>query len=57
MSFQNANAKDPLINHETPTLPWEIVGTDLFSFYGRDYVVVVDNQIYSGPSWEMPEDD
>ena len=42
MSFQNANAKEPLINYEIPTLPWQIVGTDLFSLYGRDYVVVVD---------------
>ena len=39
MSFQNANAKEPLINYEISTLPWQIVGTDLFSLYGRDYVV------------------
>ena len=42
MPFQNANAKEPLINYEIPTLPWQIVGTDLFSLYGCDYVVVVD---------------
>ena len=42
MSFQNANAKEPLINHEIPTLPWQIVGSDLFSLYVRDYVVIVD---------------
>ena len=42
MSFQNANAKEPLINYEIPALPWQIVGTDLFSLYGRDYIVVAD---------------
>ena len=42
MSFQNANVKEPPINHEIPTLHWHIVGTVLFSLYGRDYVVVVD---------------
>ena len=42
MSFQNANAKEPLINYEIPTLPWQIIGTDLFSLCGRDYIGVVD---------------
>ena len=42
MSFQSASDKEPLVNYEIPTLPWQIIGTDLFSLYGRDCVVVVD---------------
>ena len=32
----------PLKNNELPTLPWEAVGSDLFEFRGRDYLVMVD---------------
>ena len=34
--------KEPLIAHEVPTAPWYKVGMDLFSFKGRDYLLVVD---------------
>ena len=34
--------KEPLIAHEVPTAPWHKVGMDLFSFKGRDYLLVVD---------------
>ena len=34
--------KEPLIAHEVPTAPWHKVGMNLFSFKGRDYLLVVD---------------
>ena len=34
--------KEPLIAHEVPTALWHKVGMDLFSFKGRDYLLVVD---------------
>lgn len=37
-----SNAKEPLISHPIPNQPWQIVGTDLFSWNSDDYIVVVD---------------
>ena len=34
--------KEPMIPHEIPQNPWQIVATDLFSYKGRDYIVIVD---------------
>ena len=34
--------KEPLISHEIPTKPWQKVGTDLFHFKNRDYLVIID---------------
>ena len=34
--------KEPLISHEIPTKPWQMVGTDLFHFKNRDYLVIID---------------
>ena len=34
--------QEPLIAHEVPTAPCHKVGMDLFSFKGRDYLLVVD---------------
>ena len=38
----SSQQKEPMIPHEIPRTPWEIVGTDLFSFKGREYLVIVD---------------
>ena len=32
----------PLFKHEIPNQPWVKIGTDLFSFDNKDYVIVVD---------------
>ena len=32
-----------MVMTETPDLPWQKVGTDLFSWSGRDYMVTTDN--------------
>ena len=34
------------MNNEIPTYPFEIVGSDLFTFQGRDYILIADS--YSG---------
>ena len=34
--------QEPLIAYEVPTAPWHKVGMDIFSFKGRDYLLVVD---------------
>ena len=39
---RNANQKETLISHQIPSLPWQVVATDLFTLHGRDYVLVVD---------------
>jgi hypothetical protein len=31
-----------LILHEVPSRPWQKVGADIFSLYGKDYLLVVD---------------
>jgi hypothetical protein len=36
------NPKEPLIPHEIPTLPWEVIATDLFDHENHKYVLVVD---------------
>ncbi|XP_049267716.1 uncharacterized protein K02A2.6-like [Rhipicephalus sanguineus] len=37
------NARLPLHSHETPSLPWEVVGADLCYHNGNEYLVVVDS--------------
>ena len=34
--------KEPLTPHPVPSLPWNKVGTDLFEYEGRNYIVLVD---------------
>lgn len=43
---QRSNSKEPLINKEISTYPFEIVGTDLFTHSGREFILMVDS--YSG---------
>ena len=35
--------KEPLHPHDTPARPFEIVGTDLFDFGNKQYIVIVDS--------------
>lgn len=44
--------KETLRSHEVPKRPWEKVGTDLFSFDDRDYLVTVD---YLSNFWEVDQ--
>lgn len=39
---RNANPKEPIMPHEVPERPWQVVATDLFSWDGQDFVTVAD---------------
>ena len=39
---QNTQAKETLEPHEVPTRPWQVVGTDLFSWDGDEYLLLCD---------------
>ena len=39
---RTTNTKEMLVNHPIPNLPWEMEASDLFTFDGRDYVLVID---------------
>ena len=43
-------SKETFNPHETPDLPWEKVGVDLFNFNGQDYLITVD---YYSSFWEI----
>ena len=38
----SANQREPLHPHEIPSRPWKKVGTDLFDWNGKPYLIVVD---------------
>ena len=46
ISMPDKQAAEPLRVTEVPDLPWKHLGSDLFSFEGRDYLVTTD--YYSG---------
>lgn len=49
-AFDKRQSKETFIPHESPDLPWEKVGVDLFNFNGRDYLITVD---YYSSFWEI----
>ena len=42
LKHRNSNQKEPLLPHDTPDRPYQKVGTDIFTFDGKDYLVTVD---------------
>ena len=44
--FDTSQPKETLMSHEIPSLPWEKIGTDIFTHNNKDYLVTVD-------FWEM----
>ena len=40
--YRASNPKEPMVIGQIPTKPWEIVATDLFSWNGNDYLLLVD---------------
>ncbi len=44
------NPKETLMSHTAPSRPWEKVGTDLFSWNGKDYLITV---CYFSNYWEV----
>ena len=41
-SFKPEQHREPLMPHEIPSRPWQKVGTDMFFFDGRQYLITVD---------------
>ena len=39
---QRAQQREPLLQHEIPSKPWETVGTDLFHLHGDEYLIITD---------------
>ena len=39
--YKPANPQEPLIPHEIPECPWSKLGMDIFTFKGKDYLLVV----------------
>uniref|UniRef100_A0A8C2EQ68 Gypsy retrotransposon integrase-like protein 1 n=1 Tax=Cyprinus carpio TaxID=7962 RepID=A0A8C2EQ68_CYPCA len=39
---QDAQPKEPLIPHKTPTKPWQYLASDLFEIHGHQYLLTVD---------------
>ena len=40
--LQNSQQKEPLITSEVPPRAWHIIGADLFTLDGSEYLVVAD---------------
>ena len=49
-TFETSNIREPLMSHEVPDRPWAKIGTDIFTYNGRDYLVTVD---YMSNFWEI----
>ena len=41
LECQSSNPKEPLISESVPTRPWEVASTDLFTWKGEEYLLVV----------------
>ena len=48
--FEQSQPKEPLMNHELPSRPWQKVGADLLTLNDKDYLVTVD---YYSNFWEI----
>lgn len=42
MKYQDANPKEPLNPHNTPSKPWQSLASDLFEVNGRQFLLTVD---------------
>lgn len=40
--YRQSQPKEPLIQHEVPSRPWQVLGTDLFFFNGDTYLIIAD---------------
>ena len=40
--LSNSNPKEPMIPHDPPSRPWQKLGTDLFTWDDRNFLVTVD---------------
>ncbi|XP_039300082.1 uncharacterized protein K02A2.6-like [Nilaparvata lugens] len=42
LQFQVSNRKEPLIPKEIPSVPFQVVGTDLFHFQNNNFLLIID---------------
>ena len=42
LQYRASNTKQPLQSHQIPDRPWQVAGTDVFTFDNKDYLVTVD---------------
>ena len=42
LTHRNSNPKEPLNPHPVPSYPWQVVGTDLFQWDDKNYLILVD---------------
>ena len=49
-TYETSQQKETLMPHEVPSRPWEKVGTDIFEFKNKSYLVTVD---YYSNFWEV----
>ena len=51
IQYQNKQQKETLIQHDIPRQVWTKVGTDMFSIFNQNFVVVVDYTYGIMKSW------
>jgi len=54
LEYRNSNTKEPLSSHEIPEYPWQIVGSDLFTWENKHYIVVADYYSHFFEVKELP---
>lgn len=42
LSVQRSHSAEPLILRGVPEIPWSVLGTDIFHFKGKDYLLTID---------------
>ena len=42
LTYHNKLQKQPMTIHPIPSLPWQKVGSDLFEYLGKSYIVMID---------------
>lgn len=38
---RSANPKEPMISNNIPDRPWQVIGTDLFTWNSQDLIIIV----------------
>lgn len=42
LKYRKSNHKEPLIQTELPSNPWDLVGTDIYQYKGKNFLIVID---------------
>jgi hypothetical protein len=52
-TFQNSQPPEPMYERDIPSVPWQMLGTDLFDYGGHKYLLLVD---YTTASFSSSDD-